>query len=125
MLSLALGIGANTAIFSVLHNVVLNALPYDDPERLMIVWETSADNARALGRARELRRLAARRAVVRVAGRVRRVRADARRATAKPQRLRALGVSGNFFTTLGARRAASAARCCRPTTSRMRPAWPF
>src|SRR5688572_20550722 len=45
VLSLALGIGANTAISSVLHTVVLNALPYEDPERLMMVWETSTANA--------------------------------------------------------------------------------
>ena len=44
--SLALGIGANTAIFTVLNGSVLQPLPYPEPERLMVVWETQADNPR-------------------------------------------------------------------------------
>ena len=42
--SLALGIGANTAIFTVLNGSVLRPLPYSDPDSLMVVWETRADN---------------------------------------------------------------------------------
>ena len=100
VLSLALGIGANTAIFSVLHAVVLSPLPYERSDELVVVWETSNDNAERwvapanyVDWRRELTSFASLAAL------------DEFRPTmtgnGEPEVVRALGASGTFFTTLG------------------------
>lgn len=105
IVSLGLGIGANTAIFSVMNAVVLRPLPFPDASRLVAVWETSPENparwvapANFLDWVREARSFESLAAFdsfsANLTGR------------GEPERLRAAGASGSFFTTLGTRAAA-------------------
>jgi len=50
VISLALGIGANTAVFSVINAVLLKSLPFKDPETLVLIWGDSENQDRLKGR---------------------------------------------------------------------------
>jgi putative ABC transport system permease protein len=98
--SLALGIGANTAIFTVLNGSVLQPLPYPEPDRVMVVWETRADNPRRFVAPANF--LDWRRSTTAFSGLA---AFDDFAATltghGEAQRVRAVSASGNFFDVLG------------------------
>jgi putative ABC transport system permease protein len=102
VLSLALGIGANTAIFSLINAVLLRPLPFADPERLVMVWEdvtfagfprntpAPANYADWKAQNRTLEDMAA------LDERSFNLTGDG-----EPERIQAYGVTANFFPLLG------------------------
>ena len=102
-LTLALGIGANTAIFSVCNAVLFKPLPYADPDRIVMLWERMSDG-KAITVApanfvdwRSASRSFAEMAAVNPNGGFVLSGKD------EPARLTGAGVSSNFFSVLGIR----------------------
>jgi predicted permease len=103
ILTLALGIGANVAIFSVVHAVLLRPLPYPHPEQLVRVYDdTLSSNTRDVGMSvPELWDLRDHSGVFQDISAV--VSADANLTGADhPERIELLGTSAGYFTMLGA-----------------------
>jgi len=98
--TLALGIGANTAMFTIVHAVLLRPLPYDHADRLASVWGRTPTYPRGLLSYREYRELRNKPGTFEAVGlyfpqSVNLTGAD------EPQRLVGSFVTGSFFDTLG------------------------
>ena len=100
--ALALGIGANTAMFSTLDAVVLRPLPYQDPDRVVMVWEDAshigfAHNTPAPANYYDWK------AQNHVFTNMAAIRGVDRSLTGSgdPQQLKGQAVTGNFFSVLG------------------------
>jgi putative ABC transport system permease protein len=105
VLALALGISATTAIFSVLDRVVLRPLPYPEPDRLTMVWDTNAGTARTHERIspvtfNDYRNLSQ---VFEDAAGWWYPQVNVTEAGKDPMRVNAVEASGNFFSVIGVR----------------------
>ena len=112
-LTLALGIGANTAIFTVIDAVLLRPLPYAEPDRLVDInhFYPSLNNLRAGVSVPGFRDYSARRDVFERAA-VETQAAMNLTGAGEPERANVVRVSGDFFTALGV--AAALGRTLRP-----------
>ena len=101
LITIALGIGANTAIFSVVNTVLLRPLPYQNPDKLVVLWERQdqidqvspslPDFLDWRSRNESFEQMAvARRDNINLTG------------AGEPERLLVRQVTANFFSTLGA-----------------------
>ena len=102
VLTLTLGIGANTAIFSLLYQLLLRPLPYGAADRLVFVWNTYPSMGLAQASVsipdyldRKTQALAFEDATLFT------FRAMNLNSQGQPEQLRALAVTPSFFTTLG------------------------
>ena len=103
VLTLALGIGVNTAIFSLIDTVLLRPLPFDEPDRLVRVWAAQPKDGRRFLEAtfpevealREHNRVFVKTAAFSVAPR------DLHDAAASPSKIVIARVSAGFFDVVG------------------------
>jgi putative ABC transport system permease protein len=101
-ITLALGIGATTAIFSVIHAVLLQPLPYPDTSRLVFLWSSSSAFPReplTPGRLVDFRKQFT---SARMLAGISQISVNLT-GTGEPERLRGSSVSSAFFDVLGVR----------------------
>jgi predicted permease len=116
ILTLALGIGANTAIFTVVNALLLKMLPVKDPQQLVVVGDPAAANSRSNGTPRadifsyplykELRDRNSVFSALCAASSDHRVQVDTERGDSLDAKVTGRMVSGNYFTLLGVEPAA-------------------
>src|SRR5262252_8904527 len=101
-IALALGIGANTAIFSVVNAVMLQRMPFDKPDRLAMVWERSPRTGKAnvVNPTNFVRWQERNQSFERIAALV---QYDVSLTEGEPEVISNLAVSGGFFEILGVR----------------------
>jgi putative ABC transport system permease protein len=104
ILTLALGIGLNTAIFGVLYAVVLEPLPYHQPERLALVWSSfeKLGTARAPMSGALLKEILERNSSLEGAGAIW-VGTGTFTGDANPEQVKVASVTTNFLSLLGVR----------------------
>ncbi|HEY2738030.1 MAG TPA: ABC transporter permease, partial [Thermoanaerobaculia bacterium] len=109
VLTLALGIGANTAIFSVVNSVLLAPLPFREPDRLVVVWSSNPVMAKMLGLPDKLPASPGPffdwKEQSRTLSQLSMVGSDNQTLTGRgePERLNVVNVTGDLFEMLGAR----------------------
>jgi putative ABC transport system permease protein len=104
VLAIALGIGANTAIFSVVDAVLLRPLPFPEPQRLMRAYlqEASSGETSTFGIADFLAWRDHQQSFEHVAGYDTMQRTFALTGIGNPERITGVAVTADFFSTLGA-----------------------
>jgi putative ABC transport system permease protein len=100
ILTLATGIGASTAIFSAVKPILFEPLPYPDADRLVMIWDTGQDGARADVTFGTFRELAARSRSFSAMAVMRTWQPTLTGATT-PERLDGQRVSADYFAVLG------------------------
>ena len=97
--TLALGIGANTAIFSVIRTVMLNPLPYGEPDRLAMVWQPGSKGGMTWLSRQEIVSYGDSAQSIASIGGYTETNANLTGGD-EPERVRAAAVTGNLFETL-------------------------
>ena len=100
VVTLGLGIGVNTALFSVIKAVILRPLPYADPARIVAVWEMNDPENFTHLSMREILSYGAESASLEQLAGYTETNANLTGGT-EPERIRAAAVTGNIFATLG------------------------